>query len=120
MFAALDAALCVTGDCSWITGQLAGCLKDMLVLSAGGDISATGDVLYRRQQLGAMIGPARLMAALKVLWELATRVRTENRRDGLNLAVAMLSERLCPPVQERAVSNGHRPVSRAELTEMMK
>lgn len=108
-YAVLQETLQETGDYSWITSQLVSCLRDVLVLSAGGDIAAAGTALAARQALAAQLTRVRAADAMAVLWDLQTKIRAEDRRAGLDLAVAMLARRLHPEQQPAAVSNGHKP-----------
>jgi DNA polymerase III gamma/tau subunit len=118
LYAALDQALAANGDFTWVTRQLVRCLRDMLVITTGAPVTASGAGLERRRELAAVAGPERLRAALKVLWDLQTKVRSDSRREGLTLAVTMLSEVLCPPASiapAPAAVNGRRPASGDEL-----
>jgi DNA polymerase-3 subunit gamma/tau len=121
MYAALDQAVSTTGDYTWVTRKLVRCLRDMLVLTTGAPVSAEGDALARRRDIAASAGPERLRTAMKVLWDLQTRVAAESRRDGLTLAVTMLCEALCPPasISPAPVANGHSPIGEAELRSML-
>lgn len=97
LFGALDEALYTCGDYSEITRQIVRCLRDMTVLTTGEKVTATGEALRIRKELARQLGPQRLFAAFRVLWDLQTKVRAEDRRQALEIAVAMLSEKLCPP-----------------------
>ena len=97
LFAALDEALYTCGDYSEINRQIVRCLRDMTVLTTDGQVTATGEALRVRRELARQLGAQRLFAAFRVLWDLQTKVRTEDRRQALEIAVAMLSETLCPP-----------------------
>jgi DNA polymerase III subunit gamma/tau len=100
LFAALDGALAANGDCSHVTRQVVWCLRDLLVLSAGGQVAAQGEALRVRQGLATRLGAPRVASALAVLWDLQARVRVEDREVGLTLAVVMVSRRLCPKPEE--------------------
>jgi len=117
VYAALNDALAFTGDYPWVVRQLTGCLRDVLVLSAGAQITSAGPALTARRDLAAMLGASRASAAMGVLWDWQTKIRIEDRRAGLDLAVAMLVQRLCPVPQALVAANGHQP-GLGELKEM--
>ncbi len=108
MYAELDRALLTCSDYSALTRQLVTCLRDVLVLSAGGAVTAQGEALEGRRHLAHDTDPRRVVRAMSVLWDLQTRCRTEDRRAGLELAAAVLSEKLCPaPPPSNGNGNGH-------------
>jgi DNA polymerase III subunit gamma/tau len=103
MYQILDDALYTSGDYTGISRALIRCTRDLLVLVAGGRIQATGVALEARQNLARQLGTSRIYAAQKVLWDLMTKVRTDERREGLEIAMAMISEKLCPPADRGGV-----------------
>lgn len=114
-YAALGEVLAGTGDYSWVVRQLVSCLRDLLVLSAGAEVAASGSALAAREELASLVNPGRAADAMGVLWDWQTKIRTEDRRAGLDLAVSMLTERLSPR-QAAPAANGHKPTV-AELGE---
>jgi len=96
MYVALDGALSACGDAGQVTRELAGCLRDVLVLTCGGPLAAQGEALAARRELAARIGSARAADALAELWALLSRVRVDDREAGLGIAAAMIARRLCP------------------------
>jgi DNA polymerase III subunit gamma/tau len=96
MYAALAAALSSAGDPAHVTRELIYTLRDLLVLSCGAGIDAQGEELAARHDLAARLGTARVQAAMAVLWELAARVKADDREASLALALAMVSRRLRP------------------------
>jgi DNA polymerase III gamma/tau subunit len=110
LFAALDKVLLAHSDYPAITASLVACLRDVLVLQAGAAVRAQGDALAARSELAARLDKRRVVQAMRVLWDLQVRVRTEDRRSGLELAVVMVSEKLCPAVGDgHHNGNGHKP-----------
>ena len=107
MYAALDAALSSVGDPARLTRELIFTLRDVLVLSCGASIDRQGAALAARQDLAARLGKARAEAAMAVLWDLATRVRADDREPALTLALAMVSRRL------NAEARAAEPIGRA-------
>jgi DNA polymerase-3 subunit gamma/tau len=91
-FTALDIALTRVADPNSIITETISCLRDVLVLRCGGEITKTGTALTARQNLALALETPTVLAALKVLWQLATQVRFDDRRAALELGVVMLSE----------------------------
>lgn len=123
LYAALDVVLTQTGDYPAIIEKLTACLRDLLVLGAGGTIPFTGQALAVRQDLAARASAARIVSALKVLWDLQTKVRVEDRKAGLILALARVSDVL-HPVQEIAApslgtSGVEAPVAFGDMARML-
>lgn len=121
LYGLLDAVLSCTADYAWVTRQLVACLRDLLVLAGGGQVAAQGDALAARAGLAARLSGPVLVDAMRVLWDLQVKVRMEDRRAGLELALAMVSEKLCPvPRQAPAGANGHaRPLEDSQLASML-
>jgi len=117
MYAELDRALLTCSDYPALTRQLVTCLRDVLVLSAGGTVAAQGEALQGRLLLAHSVDSRRVVRAMGVLWDLQVRCRTEDRRAGLELAAAVLSEKLCPPLPPtNGNGNGHHaPLTAAGL-----
>jgi DNA polymerase-3 subunit gamma/tau len=106
MYAALDTALVSAGDPAHLTRELIRVLKDVLVLSCGGTVDARGTALAVRQDLAGRIGAARADAAMGVLWELGTRVRSGDRAAWLTLALRGISRVLSERPLAEAVPIG--------------
>ena len=120
MYAALDEAAAQAGEPGAVTGKLVEVLSDLLVLRSGGSVTAQGGPLEARKALAARLDVPRLTAAMRVLWDLQTRVRVEDRRAGLKLACVVTAEKLCPPKPalangNGASSNGHAAASLDDL-----
>ena len=54
-----------------------------------------------------------------MLWDLQVRVRSDDRRSSLELAAAMLAEKLCPVPAAAITANGHRAASDGELSAIL-
>jgi hypothetical protein len=109
VFSIAQAQLSRNGDHAAVVSKLVRCLRDVLALQAGGEIMAQGDVLEARKVLSARLEATRVAAAMRVLWDLRTKVRVPDAAGSLDLALAMCTERLHPPqaVPAHAHSNGH-------------
>lgn len=88
----LDTALAHTADPTRLIAGLINCLRDVLVLRAGGEITKTGTALAARQTLALALSAVTAVNALKILWELKTKTRLDDARASLEIAAAMLIE----------------------------
>lgn len=93
--AAVDELLLRTGDAQTVSSDLVRVLRDCLVLQSNGEIHRQGAPLESRRALASAIGSDLILAGLRVLWDLKTKVRSsDDPRSSLDLAVIMLSEAL--------------------------
>lgn len=101
-YARVEEALARTGHPSVLVAQMTATLRDLLVLRSGGTLALAGSALSIRAALSAALEADRLLAAIKILWDLKTRVApTDDPRGTLDLAVALIGEvftRGRPPV----------------------
>lgn len=92
-FDRLDAALGTVGHPSVVTEQITRTMRDLLVLRSGGSLSVEGSALEERKILAVRLEAERILAGIKILWDLKTKVRpSEDPRGSLDLAVALLGE----------------------------
>lgn len=121
LYSQLDEVLSWTSDYGWVTRQLVLCLRDLLVLISGGATSAQGSALAARQGLAARLGAARVVDAMRVLWDLQVKVRMDDRRSALQLALVMVSEKLAPVDRPAAspAGNGNKALNYGELADMV-
>lgn len=91
-----DAALYAGADPTAVVNDLQDTLRDLLILHAGGTLSTLGAALAARQRLAARLDTATVFTALKVLWDYKTKLRGDDPRADLSLAVAMLGIALHP------------------------
>jgi DNA polymerase-3 subunit gamma/tau len=118
MFAGLDEILRECGDYQLVSQRVTAALCDLLVLLSGGHLSVQGAALERRIALARSLDTTRVAGALRVMWELRTRVTRADPRGALNLALVMGSERLCPPrpvVTGTAYENGNGAMTHEQL-----
>lgn len=95
MFELLDAQLITTGDANAVTDGIVMCLRDVVVLKAGGSIVRQGAALDARRLLSSRVDPEKVYAALKVLWQLKTMIRAGgDARACMTLAAVMAGEAL--------------------------
>lgn len=92
-FDLLDDALHTTGHPSVVMSQITACLRDLLVLRAGGQITRVGAELDLRIALSTRIEGDRLLAASKILWDLKTKIReTDDPFGSTSLALTLVGE----------------------------
>lgn len=91
----LDGQLTRSGDMAMLSSQIVYCLRDLLVLHSGGKIASQGRALEVRRALVARTSAASVFAAMRVLWELKTKVRHgDDLRAALELAVVVCLQAL--------------------------
>ncbi len=96
-YAAVNEALTRTADPHTVVNALTGVFRDICILRAGGEPAAYGPSLLVRQQFAAAVHPGTAFAAMKILWDLKTKIRAgEDPRSILDLAIAMLHEVFAP------------------------
>lgn len=118
MFALLDAAAESASSAGAVTDAILRCCKDMLVVAEGGSVRAEGDALQARRALASRLGAARILGVQRTLWELLAKVRTSDPASGLDLAMAMISQRLAPPAPA-SPSAGEHQASLAQVREVL-
>lgn len=92
----LDAALFAGADPGAVCNDLQDTLRDLHILHAGGTLHRAGTELSTRQRLAARLDAATVFTALKVLWDYKTKLRGDDPRADLTLAVSMLGIALHP------------------------
>jgi DNA polymerase III subunit gamma/tau len=118
LFQLTDQLMGDVGDPALITARVVRCLRDVLVLKAGGPLACSGVALTARQEL-AVLSAERCVAALKIMWDLQ-KVRALDARASLDLAVIMCAEQLRPMASAAGFpqSNGHRKATMADIAAM--
>lgn len=92
-----DDAIAQTGDPAAITDALTGLYKDILVLHAGGATSKQGQALEGRRRLVQSLQPAAVVANMKLLWDIKTKLRAlSDIRSSLDLAIALITDASVP------------------------
>lgn len=117
MYEARDRALASYGDPGQVAREVVLALRDLLVLSCGGEVPAQGGALAARQGLIARLGVPRVQAAMAVLWDLHARVRADDRETALTLALAMVARKLAPPAP--IVASGNQKVPFEEIKDIL-
>lgn len=80
-------------DPAKLASSVVGVLRDILVLRAGGAVRASEKGIAERQALVRLLEPERVLAAMRLLWDLKTKTRQSNDpRGNLDLALVLVSE----------------------------
>jgi hypothetical protein len=108
-----DRLMCDVGDPQLVATRLVRCLRDLLVLRAGGtSVTAQGEALRQRRQLAARTTDIQLVGALRVLWDTAKIRGAFDGRTVLDLTVVMCAEQFAPVRNQVSVNgNGHKKTS---------
>lgn len=93
IFATADELSQHVPDPSKLVAQLVGVLKDLLILKSGGAVEASEAGVVQRKELASSLEGDRIMAALRILWDLRTKTRqSPDPRGNLDLALILVSE----------------------------
>jgi DNA polymerase-3 subunit gamma/tau len=110
-----------TSDPGQLVTALAATLRDICIVHSGGVPGGAVD-LDARQRLASTVDSRTAVAALRVLWDYATRIRPgEDKRTALDLAVAALSTVFAPAAAKlapEATSAPPRTLTFAEMARM--
>jgi len=110
LFKTVDKALSLVGDPRYLAAQLIETLKDLMVLRAGGSLQVDSKALELRQSLNQALEPERIFQALKLLWDLKTKVRpSEEPRSSFDLAIMLMSELFTRGKQPPAAPSPQQP-----------
>lgn len=103
VFATVTEQLHHTGDARAIADNIATTLRDLLVLRSGGTLHQQGSALAQRQQLADRLDAGTIVAALRVLWDYKTKIRSsEDPAVALDLTLVMLGTALHRPTTAAA------------------
>lgn len=120
----VDKLIYEVGDPLLITSKVVRCLRDLLVIRAGGEtVIAQGEALRQRQQLAKTLNEVQIVAAMKVLWDLQ-KIRSGNDpRMVLDLAMVMCAEQFASQRQQAAAvngtANGSKRASMEDITQLV-
>lgn len=95
IFRVLDQLMLDVGDPRVLYDALNSTIRDIFVLKSGGSITAAGKALEDRTKLSQLVKSNALFSAVRILWELKTKVRqTENPRTSFEMALILVAEKL--------------------------
>lgn len=92
VFSVLDYQLSTVGGPAVITTSMISCLRDLLVLRSGGVLRAAGEDYEIRRTLSLRLEPERVLAAIRILWEVRTKLRVEDPRSSLEMALVLITD----------------------------
>lgn len=81
-----------TGDARGLVNALVQTLRDILVLRCDGTLPHAGDALTARTQLAGRIDSAQAVAAMRVIWDLKTKLNNDDHHTAIDLAVTLIGE----------------------------
>lgn len=117
----LEQLSCDVGDSQLIMARVVRCLRDILVLHAGGTtVTVQGEALAQRKALASRLTDVQVVGAMRVIWDLQ-RIRAGNDpRMVLDLAAVMCAEQFAPQRQQvTSNGNGHRRATKDDITAMV-
>jgi DNA polymerase-3 subunit gamma/tau len=94
------------GDAQLITTRLVRCLRDLLVLRSGREVTAQGTALEQRQELARKASDLQIVGAMRVLWDTSKVRGAFDGRTVLDLAAVMIAEQFAP-VRNQVAANGN-------------
>lgn len=107
IFTTLDKMAQRVPDPGKIASSINSTLKDVLILHAGGEVDATGEGLALRKSIASYLEPERVVASMRMIWELKTKVRaSSNPRSNLDLVVVLVSD---------IFTQGRQPMARPDV-----
>ena len=93
IFSTVDSALSRSTNPNKIADRLISAFRDMLILRSGGTLSLGASSIEARRELAVRLEAERILAAMKLLWDLKTRIRTSSDSKGnLDLVLVLVSE----------------------------
>lgn len=93
VFGELDRQMANVGSPLQVTGRLVTLFTELLVIRAGGTVPYYGPALQDRKDLSVQIEQDRLLSAMKIMWDLKTRVRgSEDPAGDVRLVLALLAD----------------------------
>lgn len=120
VFAALRRVLAERADFADLTAGLVTCLRDLLVVQSGAALEAEGAALEARRTLARRLDTPRVVAALRVLWDLRCKT-SGDAQSSLELALVMISEKFhsqqapASHSSRESASNGHHVMTVEEM-----
>lgn len=76
-----------------VTSKILATLRDLLILRSGGELPHDGPALANRRELSSLISRDGLLSAIKLVWDLRTRLRpSDDPRGSLEMTVILMSE----------------------------
>lgn len=92
IFSLLDSQLSSVGGPAVITTSLVTALRDLLVLRSGGEVRSTGEDYEIRRLLAMRLESDRVVRAIHIIWDIRTRLRTDDPRSSLEMALVLIAD----------------------------
>jgi len=121
LYERLEQLVCEVGDPQLIAIRLVRCLRDILVLHAGGStVTAQGEALSIRKALASRLTDSQVVSAMRVMWDLQ-KIRSGNDpRMMLDLACVMSAECFVSQRQQAVANgNGHRKATMEDIKSLV-
>lgn len=120
LFRSVEEQMSRTGDAQSVVTQVISTFRDLLVIKSGGELTGRqGSSLEIRNTLAAQLDQEKIFAALKVLWDLKTKVRLgDDARTMIDLASVMVTEALSKGIKTTAVTSQPQQARKLSLSEM--
>lgn len=118
VFEVLDSQMSTSGSPGQIVTSLITCLRDLMVLRSGGTLKITGEDYEVRRGLALALEQERLLAAVRLLWDIKTKIRVDDPRGTLEMVLVLITDvftrgrDLPPRVVAPLVASTDAPVSR--------
>lgn len=93
----LDESVSVYGDPWAVMDSISDTLRDVLILSFGGELDMSEDWLESRRLIAKTVPQDKLVSALRILWDLRTKFKVCDELKALQLASILLVETLKAP-----------------------
>ncbi len=104
-------------DSSRLASMLTTVLKDVLILKSGGELKYNEEITTKLKSIALHLEPERIVAAMKMLWDLRTRVRlSSDPRGNLDLALVLITDIFTQGRQPIPVKKEPQPVDGRKLT----
>lgn len=101
--AELEAQISSSANPYRVTNNLVQLLSDILVYRSGGKTEHVGAALQARKELAYMVDQNRVVAAMKIIWDLKTRVKaSSNPASDVRLAVTLIGDLMSQGRQQPA------------------
>lgn len=88
-----------------VTDRTVEVLRDIMVLKGGQQLSYSGKPLELRLELASKLGTDQILKAIRIMWDLQTKLNTGNPVRGLEMAYALMGEILKVEIEPPVVAN---------------
>lgn len=93
---------------SSVTDRTVEALRDVMVLKGGQKLQYSGKALEIRLELASKLGTDQILKAIRIMWDLQTKLNTGNPVRGLEMAYSLIGEILKVEIEAPVVTNTER------------